>query len=256
MDGNLNASSDMTTQCLSTEAEIPLSHRDIAQTAELNALVTQVYNQWKGLIHKAACRYEVPGKYDYDDAVQEAVLIIWDLLGGGESKHAWDHTGDEFRKVFKTVLFHKLCDSNRYWRTSKRNYRKEISLNRRMNQTNEDADPDFFSTKTGYVTACNQSDDPAAPVMFDELCRKMERALPEYARVLWQNMVSPSPKLCQAMDEYLVSREINYRHRVPIIVYSIALDIPYKVCRNALREIRKTYCEVFGRDDLKHLAVA
>lgn len=75
------------------------------------------------LIRFAARRYKIPGVLDADDLYQEGLIILNMMF----SKYDFSPDSDDFRKLFKTELWHGLYKVLQRHKQSKRDFRKLVN---------------------------------------------------------------------------------------------------------------------------------
>lgn len=100
--------------------------------------------RWKGLIMKAAQEYQIPGRLDFDDCVQVALIALADIHRrsiGTPFDPEVDPIG--FEKCVKSAIFHALVDAKRKEQSWCRDYRKEDNPLPSMDTDGEFQD--FFS---------------------------------------------------------------------------------------------------------------
>lgn len=76
--------------------------------------------EWEGLIRFASHRYRIPGVLEPDDLYQEGLMILDDMF----RKYDFEPDSDDFRKMFKTELWHGLWHVLQKYKTIKRDWRK------------------------------------------------------------------------------------------------------------------------------------
>lgn len=93
--------------------------------SEKSKQVEDVLEEYEGLIRYAADRYSANGsnsRYTEEDLYQEACIAILDTL------EDFDPGTEDFRKMFKTIMFRRLMDIRNYQNHSKRDERKDVSI--------------------------------------------------------------------------------------------------------------------------------
>jgi len=84
-------------------------------------------DRWLPLIFKGAIEYQIPGKFDADDLVQEGLMLLHaEIKERVLSLQMWEVGSVDFEKYFKSALFHRFVDLKRTQATKKRDHKKEV----------------------------------------------------------------------------------------------------------------------------------
>ena len=90
---------------------------------DASEIVNKLAKEYKALIQNAAQRYTIEGKYDTEDAEQECITLLWEMLCDG-----WDPTTVDFRKLYKTRMWHRLMDRTNWLTRPCRDCRRNTTL--------------------------------------------------------------------------------------------------------------------------------
>lgn len=126
--------------------------------------------RWIGLIKKAASEYQIPGRLDFDDCVQEALLALHDVhqraLG---TPFDPDVNPEVFEKWVKTAIFHRLVDVKRKEKSALRDWTKDLSP--LPVQDSEGEFVDFFAS------IASREDSPDQTMIADQLIESISDRL-------------------------------------------------------------------------------
>lgn len=86
------------------------------------ALFIRKLQEWEGLIKFASRRYSVPGVLDPEDLYQESLIILDNMF----RKYDFEPDSDDFRKMFKTELWHGLWHVLQRTKASKRDWKRLV----------------------------------------------------------------------------------------------------------------------------------
>lgn len=89
------------------------------------AVYQQKLKEYESLMRYAARRYRIQGVLDPDDLYQEACVILYRMF----LKYDFDENSVDFRKMFKTELWHGLSKVLHRFKTKKRDHTKPVRGN-------------------------------------------------------------------------------------------------------------------------------
>lgn len=211
--------------------------------------------EFEGLLRFAAQRYSINGVVEPDDLYQEGCVLLDTMIRNG----VFEPDSEDFRKMFKTRLWHELWRFPRAAKSQKRDYRKNLSF---------DVSPTLQDLMTEQVD-CTQSD----PGTFDpEKALGTETTSPEITVLVHEESVRTSKFLdelrsrldadaCRVFQELVSPRTWEdipqqYREtvwgdgyfrlprRIPHRVLADTFDWPMSRFRHALRRIRRVAKEL------------
>lgn len=88
---------------------------------------SRIADRWYPLIFKGALSYQIPGRLDPEDLVQEGLILLHETICDTVLKQEWWEVDSyEFEKYFKSALYHRFVDRQRIHQSKKRNYRSEV----------------------------------------------------------------------------------------------------------------------------------
>ncbi len=92
------------------------------------AVFTRKLKEYESLIRYASRRYQIRGVLDPDDLYQEGLLILDKMLRPGvhDYEHEFDPDSVDFRKMFKTELWHGLWKVLQKCKAQKRDWKKIV----------------------------------------------------------------------------------------------------------------------------------
>ena len=149
----------------------------------------RVADRWLPLIYKGAIEYQIGGKFDVDDLVQEGLLLLYtEISKRVVDLQMWEIESMDFEKYFKSALFHRFVDLKRTQATKKRDYTKEV-------HATDDFDPIAnLSIASG--------DDPNLDIASDTIYSNLvDRLSPQQVRVL-DCLVHPPEALLKSIREH------------------------------------------------------
>ncbi len=79
--------------------------------------------EYEGLIRYASQRYRVPGVLEAEDLFQEGLCILNEMFG----KYSFEPDSVDFRKMFKTELWHGLWKVLQKHKTQKRDWKRKLN---------------------------------------------------------------------------------------------------------------------------------
>lgn len=94
-------------------------------TGDRDEVFLQKLREFEGLIRYASRRYHIPGVLDPDDLYQEGLLIL-DKMLCDDYAYVLDPDSIDFKKMFKTELWHGLWKVLQKCKTQKRDWKKLI----------------------------------------------------------------------------------------------------------------------------------
>lgn len=217
-------------------------------------IFTEKRKEFSGLIRYAAKRYQIPGLLDKEDLQQEALIILDEFV----KSDRFHPDTDDFRKMFKTTLWHGLSNVLRAHKTQKRDYRKKLhqdfsELEQRMS--------DFEGTNLrialdlGFGEALSIQANPEEFSIamekiaeLDMFLKQLEGILDKDAKVVLQEILVPRswdeiPEYCKVNtsgDEYWRTP----RKKVPQQVIARYLDWPLIRVKRAIKRIRRKATEI------------
>lgn len=172
-----------------------------------------VSNQWISYFRKLSQTFELPGRFDSDDCVQECCVELIELI------NEIDPTDPDFDSVLKSRIYKRLVDLHRHETCSKRDHRRSVSL------------PD---EETAELT---DSDDPFATVSVHDLQDQISEDLTPQHRLVWRELVHPGRSLRKVMSDYCRKRG-RAIYNVPVSVYAEVTGLSIRQVRYALDRIR------------------
>lgn len=118
--------------------------------------------KYESLMQYAAFRCAIPGVLDQEDLYQEALIILDKMF----RKYDFAPDTDDFRKLFKTELWHGLCKVVAKYNTQARDHKMSVSAN-----TNDEGGYDLFSRTSGDYG------DPEEILVYAEGVKRSEKLL-------------------------------------------------------------------------------
>jgi len=200
-----------------------------------------ILQEYIGLIKYAAKRYSVPGLLDKEDLVQEGMLILDQLLEDNE----FDPTTPDFRRMFKTLLWHGLASKVSAFRAQKRDFRKLVYEN--------DTDDEGGDTSGSWLVSSDPSPEQLSASIADaEVLRNFLETLlarlDDEAKGILQEILSE--KSWEEIPEQYRCTELEDEYtRVPkrkVTGYALAgsLGIPFIRFKRGLKRIRVAAVDV------------
>lgn len=176
--------------------------------------------RWIGLIMKAAQEYQIPGRLDFDDCVQEALLALHDVhqrsIG---TPFDPDVNPEVFEKWVKTAIFHRLVDVKRRERADLRDYTKDLSP-----LPIQDAEGEFVD----FFASMSSKDDPTDNVIeADEIVETLTDRLSTCTsctgickcgkdhRLVLRLLTDPTPELLEFCRNQSVTRRVIKKEGKP-----------------------------------------
>lgn len=178
--------------------------------------------------------YQIPGRWDSEDCVQECCVELTMLLD------VMDPTDPEFSAELKTRVFRRLIDMQRFAFRPTHDVRREIPMPENADETLMDSAPHL---------------DPAELVAARDLELTVGNQLKGHQKMVWRELVSPSARLGKCLSAFRRKSGV-LRHAVPIEVYAEATGLSGRQVRYALEKIREVAKAVFATEgELSHVGV-
>ena len=214
---------------------------------------SDLYSQWSSYLFAAAQRMSIPGKLDSEDQNAEAVELLWSYAT--ETEH--DLTSDDFRKEFKTRLWHRLTDNVRRMRAGRRDVTREINVDQMGSDGLAESDASYWTSgpESVHLSELSSEDDPADIVEAKDSLRVLYSLLDQRDASLLTEMLQPSDELLELQRQYLEERGWS-SSPIPFHLFGRAVSMSYKQARLSLTRIRRAATVAFGREDLLSCAVA
>jgi len=199
------------------------------------------------LIRYAAFRYRIPGVLDSEDLYQEGLIILDKMF----RKYNFHPDSDDFRKMFKTELWHGLWHVLQKYKQSKRDWRRvlnkdlstlELASDEESGNLHSDALHAFASSPEDHVreTQTNES----LSLFLDTLVARLD----DEARVVLSELLYPrSWSEIPEESKKNSSDDIYWRcpkKRIPRHILASILGFPKIRVRRAIKRIRSAALEV------------
>jgi DNA-directed RNA polymerase specialized sigma24 family protein len=170
----------------------------------LNYSQEQAYKEaadrWYPLIYRGALEYEIPGKFDHEDLVQEGLALLYEqwmkFCVEGVGDVLWSLDSIDFEKYFKTALFHRYVDKYRQQRTKKRDFTKEV-------HASCDYDPLENLVASPF-------DSPDQELLKEDFHREVRERLTDLQQLVFDCLVSPPESLLKSLREVTCRGTITY----------------------------------------------
>lgn len=223
--------------------------------------------EYEGLIRFASKRYQIPGILDCEDLYQEGCMILNKMLQD-DYAYPLDPYSRDFRKMFKTELWHRLGHCTHKQKARKRDYRKVAfkdfgdidptpvnDSSARDTFTNEELDSfsSGLSPEELYEAIEHQCD-------VEEFLDNLIESLDDEAQIVLSELLFPTPweeipDSCKLKSDFTV-RVRNPKKKIPQSVLAEMLDWPLVRVRRAITRIRRTAIIIAENKGLKVLASA
>lgn len=167
--------------------------------------------RWKGLMMKAAQEYQIPGRLDFDDCFQEAMIALHDIHKRSIGT-AFDPDIDPigFEKCVKSAIFHRLVDLKRKEQSGLRDHRLEDH----PQMTDNDEYEDLFEGMVAH------HDTPDEFIVVDDILESLNSRLNSCPtceglckcgkdqRLVLQLLIDPTPELLEFCRINSVTRTV------------------------------------------------
>lgn len=212
--------------------------------------------EYERLMKFASYRYSVPG-LDPDDMYQEALLILDKML----RKYDFDPDSSDFRKMFKTELWHGLWNVMHRYKVSKRSWKKVVHFDYHDLDTKGPLDSRVSieavssnSTPETHVIAsqANKEIEKFIQTLTERLDDDAQRVLAEILNPKSWDEIPEEFKENQFGDDYWRTP----KKKVPLHVIAYMLDWSHIRVRRAMRRIRREAKELGGELGLPLISAA
>lgn len=178
---------------------------------DLREPCARVLTAWVGYFQSISNIYAYDSRFDVDDGVQECSIVLLNLLD------EIDPTDPHFERELKLRVQRRLSTLYRNVFQSRHDPRCEESM---------------------PINICDYYRNPFDICAVRDLETFIESQLTTMQRLVWREIVSPSPKLEAAMSRYVVRRG-GAPDMVPLSVFSEVTGLSERQCRFALNKIRR-----------------
>lgn len=216
----------------------------------------QKLKEFNKLIRFASYRYRIPGVLDSEDLYQEGLLILSTMF----TKYDFDSSSLDFRKMFKTELWHGLNKIMQKQKQKKRDYRKKANYDYSYHTLASDdeknaVDSNVAASSPEENATCNEDANEAVDfvmrvrerldregqLVLDELMnpREWDDVPEEFRREPWGGVYWREP-----------------RNGVPRHIIADMLGIPRIRLKRTVKKVRKVAAEVAEELGMSQLQIA
>ena len=224
-------------------------------------LFVQKLKEHESLIRYAAKRYRIQGVVEPEDLYQEGLMILHQMI----DKYDFDPYSDDFRKMFKTELWHGLWKMLRHSKATKRDHRATVVHDFQEPDYDEHGNHEHSKPRLNAALASPDSQPDEAVSDQQHAARtvvflhRLRASLDSEARDVldyvlnpptWDD-VPPALRVTKEGDEYW-----KLPSRIPQHVTAFMLGIPIIRFRRALKRIRKKAALIGDEEGLDLVAAA
>jgi len=209
---------------------------------DYSAAFTRKLSEYENLIRYASRRYRIRGVLEPEDLYQEGLMILDSMF----HKYDFDPDSVDFRKMFKTELWHGLWHVLKLHKTQKRHHTKlhpddYADLEKKAahsGMSNLPGDPSVFCASSDPEESYSLVEEERVVESFVD---KLVDRLDAEAQLVLNELVYPReweeiPDYCKMTQDLMLYERVP--SRIPNHVIAELLDIPIIRVRRAIRRIR------------------